>query len=411
GIAEGEWFPDIQGIGTYQRSRVSENGPDAPPSVSLPAPLPSISAPSVDETNLYALGFDASWEIDVFGRVRRSVEAAQAELEASVEDLRDTSVSLFAEVALEYVRVRTLQDRLRIAHENVRRQGGTLTLTKDRFDADIAPDLDVAQAEANLYLTRSAIPTLESLLRLSLNRIAFLIGRPPGALPPEVLAPAPIPNAPEHVAIGLPANLVRQRPDVRGAERRLAAQTARIGVATADLYPRFSLTGSYAYVSLDSDDWLESDSREFSVGPSMGWSLFNGGRVRNNIKVQDERTEQLLEAYERAVLLALEETEDALVAFTQESLRRGELARAETSAERAVESVLVLYREGIADFQNVIDAEQRLFEVQDRLVASRGAVVENLISLYKALGGGWSAAARWPGEDAGREAFPPARHP
>lgn len=415
GLAAGEWFPTIEGTGTYQRSRESENGPSAPRGLALPAPLPSIPAPSVDETNFYSLGFDSSWEIDVFGRIRRSVEAADAELEASLEGVRDTMVSLYAEVALEYVRVRTLQARLRIARENVDRQRGTLKLTQDRFDAEIAPDLDVAQAESNLYLTTSVIPTLEILLRFSLNRLAFLIGVAPGELPPEVEASAPIPTVPGRVAVGLPANLVRQRPDIRRAERQLAAQTALVGVATAELYPRFSLTGSYAYESLSSDDWLESDSRSFDIGPAMGWSLFNGGRVRNNIKVQDERTEQLLQVYEQTLLGALEESADALISFTRESDRSAALARAESSSSRAVDSVLVLYREGITDFQNVLDSEQRLFEVQDQLVESRGAVVQNLISVYKALGGGWAEEALIEGaagsSDEGREAFPPARHP
>jgi NodT family efflux transporter outer membrane factor (OMF) lipoprotein len=205
--------------------------------------------------------------------------------------------------------------------------------------------------------------------------------------------PAPIPEPPEQVTVGLPANLLRQRPDVRSAERQLAAQTARIGVATADLYPRFSLVGSFALSALDAAEFFTKGSTTYGVGPTLQWNLFNGGRIRNLVRTEDARTEQALARYEQTVLVALQDVEDAILAYEREEERRAALARSVDAAQQSVELVKTLYRTGLTDFQNVLDMERSLFQQEDQLAESQGLLVQNLIRLYRALGGGWDATA------------------
>ncbi len=338
---------------------------------------------------LHDYNVGASWEIDLFGRIRRSVEAADANLEATTEAYRDVLVSVLSEVALGYIDVRSTQERLRLAHANVEGQKETLQLTEDRFEAGLVSALDVAQAQSNLANTESLIPTLSNLLERSLNRMAVLLGEPPGSLHEELATPAPIPDEPEHMTTGLPTDLLRQRPDVRLRERELAAQTARIGVATADLYPSFSLSGVLGLQSANSGNLFSGSSLTWGVGLPIRWDLFNGGRIRSQIEAEEARTEQALLAYEQTVLSALEEVENAMVAYEQESIRRERLREAVDATSRSLELVLTQYRSGIADFQNVLDTQRSLLVRQDDLAVSEGLVVSNLISLYRALGGGW----------------------
>jgi NodT family efflux transporter outer membrane factor (OMF) lipoprotein len=349
-----------------------------------------------DGAELYDLGVGASWEIDIWGRIRRQVEAADAEVEASVEDYRDVLVTLYAELATNYVSVRSLQERLRLAHDNVEGQENTLKLTGDRFDAGLVSALDVAQAESNLANTRSLIPSLENSLAIALNRLAVLLAMSPGALDEELSDEVPVPTEPEAVTTGLPADLLRQRPDIRSAERRLAAQTARIGVATAELYPKFSLTGFLGLQATSAGDLFSSDSVNWSVGLPIRWSLFAGGAIRSQIDAEKARTEQLIINYERAVLLALEEVEDAMVSYEKEVARRGHLANSVDATQRSLDLVLTQYRAGLTDFQNVLDTERSLLTRQDDLAASEGLVIKNLVDLYRALGGGWDPETAQP---------------
>lgn len=386
GIARGEWFPSIDGKGSYQRARESEE-------------LAPIIQPGLDRTdNFLDLGLDSSWELDFFGRIRRSVEAAEAGLEASVENYRDALVVLFAEVARNYVDVRTFQARIEYTKENIRRQQTTLRLTQDRNRAGLAPDLDVRQAELNLATTEAFLPRLLQALAESVHRLGVLIGERPSALYGELEQRRPIPRAPDAVLVGVPADLMRQRPDIRSAERQLAAQTARIGVATADLYPRFALLGTFAFAATDVKDLFTGDAGRFNFGPAFRWNIFDGGRIRSNIRVQDALTEQALGFYEQTVLSALEDVENSMVAFVQEQDRRDALKRSVVAARQAVDLVLNLYRIGLTNFQNVQDTERRLFQQQDELAASDGLVTRNLIRIYKALGGGWEIDADPPGE-------------
>jgi NodT family efflux transporter outer membrane factor (OMF) lipoprotein len=378
GISVGERFPNADGIGAIQRQRSSE------------ALVPQVAEPLSRTDNFFQLGIDSSWEMDFWGRIRRSIESSEASLQASVEDYRDVLVLLYAQVALNYVDVRALQERIRYAESNVETQKGSLELTVDRNKAGLVGDLDVRQAEQNLASTEAFIPQLRQALAQAIHRLGVLIGEPPSTLYTELSDPREIPVPPAEILIGMPAEAVRQRPDIRRAERDLAAQTAQIGVAKADLYPRFTLVGTFAFEGIRADTWFHSPERAFTFGPSATWNLFDGGRVRANVRVQDALTEQLLYTYENTVLQALEDVENFLVAFVQESERRDALERSVVASRQAVALVNTLYRTGLTDFQNVLDTERTQFEQEDALAQSEGLVTQNLIQIYRALGGGWS---------------------
>jgi NodT family efflux transporter outer membrane factor (OMF) lipoprotein len=371
GISQAGLFPTLDAGASVTKRRSSENSDTG------------------TEKNLYAAGFDAGWELDVFGGVRRSVEAAQASLEATEADLHNVVVSLLAEVALNYVEVRTYQARLSAAYANIKTQQETYDLNKSRYEAGIIDELAVQEALYNLERSRSQIPTLEIGLEAAKNRLAVLLGESPGALHQELNETKPIPVPPMTVAVGVPAETLRNRPDIRIAERNLAAQTARIGVATADLYPKFRLFGTIGLESLSSKDFLEWASRTWSIGPGVSWNIFDAGAIRQNIKVETARQEQALIQYESAVLSAQEEVENVLVAFAKEQRRRESLSRATEAARQADRLARDRYQAGLVDFSNVLITQLSLLSFQDELVQSDGAVTTNLVRLYKAFGGGW----------------------
>ena len=370
GVATGDRYPDTNGSGLAERGRTSEN----------------LGTGKTDNT--YSLGLDASWEIDFWGRIRRNIESAEAGFQASVEDYRDVLVLLYAEVARNYVEVRKFQARLRYAQANAKNQRRTLRVTRDRYKAEIAPALDVHQAELNLATTESVIPTLKTGQVRAINRLSVLMGEYPSALHKELAKSPPFPKLPKKILVDLPANLLRQRPDIRRAERQLAAQTARIGIATADLYPAFSLSGTFGLQATSGNDLLESGSRFWSLGPAFRWNLFDGGRVRSQIRIEEALTRQRLAAYEQTVLSAVEDLENAMTAYVQE--RRKYLARSVTAARKSVKLVSQLYKIGLTDFQNLLDMERSLFQQQDALAESEGNLLQNLIGIYRALGGGWN---------------------
>ncbi|MBW2575773.1 MAG: TolC family protein [Deltaproteobacteria bacterium] len=373
GISKAGLFPTLDAAASASKQRSSENSGTG------------------NESKLYTAGFDAGWELDIFGGVRRSVEAAQADLEATQEDLYDVLVSLLAEVALNYVEVRTFQARLAVTEANIKTQQETYDLNQSRYQAGIIDELPVQQSLRILETSRSQIPALKTGLEAAKNRLAVLLGEQPGKLHRELAAKQPIPELPKTVVIGIPAETLRHRPDIRRAERNLAAQTARIGVATADLYPKFRLFGTIGLESLSSGDFFEWASRTWSIGPGVSWNIFQGGAIRQNIEVQTARQEQALIQYEATVLRAQEEVENVLVAYAKEQTRREFLAKAATAAQRAAIVAQDQYQAGLVDFNNVLDAQRSLLILQDQLDQSNGAVTSNLIRLYKVLGGGWKS--------------------
>jgi NodT family efflux transporter outer membrane factor (OMF) lipoprotein len=296
---------------------------------------------------------------------------------------------LLAEVALNFVELRTLQARLEYARSNVRLQENSLELARNRFATGLSPRLDITQAESNLATTESEIPLLEIGIAQTINRLGVLLGRPPSTLYDELTPPGRIPMPPQEVAVGLPADLLRQRPDVRRAERLLAAFTARIGVAAADLYPRFSLSGTFALQGTQLKNLGNINAADWSFGPAMRWNIFDGLRNIQRVHAAEEVANQAFMRYKQTVLTALEEVESAMVAYKQEQIRRDALGRAVVASEEAVKLVRDLYENGLTDFQNVLDTERSLFRQQDQLAASEGTVARNLIAIYKALGGGW----------------------
>jgi multidrug efflux system outer membrane protein len=356
---------------------------------------PSESATGLTErVDTFGFGAGLAWEVDLFGRIRRSVEAATAQYEASVEDYRDVLVTLLGDIAFNYLEMRTLQTQLVYARSNIDAQRESLKITEARFDAGLTSALDVAQAESNLGRSEAEVPALEAQLEAALNRLEVLTGRPPGALHPQLAEVQPIPQPPPEVAIGIPAEVLRQRPDVRRAERALAAQTARIGVATADLYPRLSLTGFFASDAADLGDLATGRSLTWGIGIPLRWSVFSGGRVQSQIQAERARADQAFKAYEQSVLLALEEVQTTLAAYAQEHRRVEQLETATDATQRAVDLVRTQYVSGLTNFQNVLDTQRTLFQLQQQLANSEGRQVQSLVALYRALGGGWDVDAQ-----------------
>lgn len=350
--------------------------------------------------NLFAIGFDAGWELDIFGGVRRSQEAAQADLAAGREDLRDVLVSLLGEMAANYLEARTFQARIAAATGNLQFQEETFKLTDWRYQAGLTDELAVQQARYSLASTRAQLPNLRTGLEESLNRLAILTGDEPGRIHELMKEPALIPAPPVTVAVGVPAETLRQRPDLRRAEQQLVAATARVGVAVSDLYPKFRLSGSLGLNSEDSVDILSATSRSWRFGPSFSWPLFDGKQVQHNIEIQSSLQEQKLLQYRSVVLAALAEVENAIAAYVEEQRRHNFLVEAAQAARIAAELTRIKYQAGLQDFSIVLDAQRSQLSIEDQLAQSQGAVSSNLVRLYKALGGGWQTLAAEPSESA-----------
>jgi NodT family efflux transporter outer membrane factor (OMF) lipoprotein len=368
----GAW-PTVDVAGSYKGVRQSENAPSA----------------KGQEWDLFQAGFDAGWEIDLFGGTRRAVEAAQARVEASEENRRDVLVTLVAEVATNYVTVRGSQRRLAIALENIGTQNNTVALTLGRFEAGLGNKLDVVQSQALLASTEAKVPVIEASIRQAIHRLGVLLGLEPEALLKELLSPMDIPHVPPEVPVGLPSDLLRRRPDIRGAERQLAAATANIGVATADLFPHFSLSGLVGLQSTAASDLFTSPSRFWTFGPTVRWPVFDAGKVRAAIQVETARQEEALAFYEKAVLTALEEVESAMVAYAKGRAENEALMRAVEATRQSADIAFELYQKGLVDFLNVLQSQLALYQVQDQFVQSRQHVSTSLVVLFKALGGGW----------------------
>ena len=383
GVAAASLLPQVNGNALFNRSLTSDTA-------GIISELPKNLISQVNfEQNLFQAGFDASWEIDIFGGRRREVQAASARAQSSIENYRDVMVSVIAEIARNYVELRGAQRQLDIAEKNRGIQEETLSLVKIRQDSKITSDLEVEQAKAQLERTRGSIPPLEASIRGSAYRLAVLTGQPPNALLDDLLATSPIPNPPDIVPVGLPSDLLLRRPDLRRAENDLRAATEDIGASTADLYPRFYLTGYAEPQSAKFVDLFRANSFAWSVGPTISWPVFQGGRIRSNIAATEARRDEALARYRQAVLTAMEDVETSLVGYAEHQVERERLALSVKSQSRAVELARKRFETGIRDFLTVLDAERQLRDVENSLALSETQVLVNLISLYKALGGGW----------------------
>ena len=350
----------------------------------------SKEAGSGTTVNLYSAGFDASWELDVFGGVRRSVEAADADVQSSQASLDATQVSLVAEVASSYIEVRAQQSLLAISRSNVESQSETLQLTDWRAQAGLVSVQDVEQARSNRDQTRAQIPSIETSLAEAEHSLDILLGRPPGTLHQRLATTTALPNVPVQIAVGIPADTLRQRPDVHAAERKLAAETARVGVAEAARYPNFTLTGSIGLEALTLGSLGSADATRSSLGAGVTAPIFNAGRLRALVDVQDAVREQALVSYEQTVLSALQEVENALVNFSRNRERGEALMSAVKSARTAAVLARERYSAGLIDFQSVLTSERTVLVLEESLARNQADGVLALIRLYKALGGGWS---------------------
>jgi outer membrane protein, multidrug efflux system len=359
-----------------------------PPPGGPQSPLGSGGLPGVD-TDLYQIGFDATWEIDVFGGQRRAVEGADADWAAAQETARDTLVSLVAETARTYIELRGYQRQYAIAQENLAAQQDTLDLTESKFKAGFVTQLDVARQATQVATTAADLPSLEAQIRISIHTLSVLLGEDPDALADELIKPGQIPPVPPEIPIGMPSTLLQRRPDVRRAERQLAAATARVGEATADLFPKFSITGALGFDSTKPKHLLDWNSRYWSLAPGFSWPIFDAGRIRANIDVQNEVQKQAMSNYQETVLNALKDVEDSLASYRTEQLRRQALADATAAAHQAVDLAKQQYNQGLVDFLTVLDAERAEFATESSLAQSDRAISTDLVALYKALGGGW----------------------
>lgn len=337
----------------------------------------------------YTTGFDAVWEADIFGGIRRSVEAAQDELDAQQDAERGAVVSIIAEVARNYVELRTAQQRVLIARENIRIQTETAALATRLRGAGIVGDLDVARARAELTQTQSQVPTLDIQVKAAIHRLGILLGEAPEALLAELDAPGAIPAPPGQIPIGLPSELLRRRPDIRQAERQLAASTARIGVAEADLYPQLTLTGSFGVGSERLAEVFNWSNRYYGIGPAVRWQLFEGGRIVANVQAHKAVRQELLDQYKLTILTAFGEAEDALVAFNRQQEQHQFLSHSVESNQESVRIAREQYAGGTIGYLSLLDAQRSLLKTQESMTLSQGDITLSMIALYKAIGGGW----------------------
>jgi NodT family efflux transporter outer membrane factor (OMF) lipoprotein len=336
----------------------------------------------------WGYGFSLAWELDFWGRFRRAIESAEDNLDGFVENYDDVLVTLLGDVAAAYVQLRTFEQQLVYVRTNVGLQRETLAIAKVRFKDGQTSELDSDQAQSTLSQTEAEIPQLEIQIRQTTNQLCILLGIPPEDLQAR-LGPGAIPTAPPDVAVGMPADLLRRRPDVRRQERFAAAQCAQIGVAEAEFYPAISINGSIGYAGRNFADLFKTKAFEGSVGPSFQWQILNYGRILNNVRLQEARFMELVANYQNTVLRANEEVENGLVQFLQSQRAARYLAESVKAAERAVKVVLAQYKAGLVDFNRVSLVEQNLVVQQNQLAQARGAIALGLIQVYRGLGGGW----------------------
>jgi multidrug efflux system outer membrane protein len=380
--ANASLWPSARASGSLTRSKSSENNG-------------SSSAPvSGETTNTYDVGFDASWELDLFGGTRRKIESARAGVDAGVEDLHDTLLTLMGDVARNYIELRAEQEQLKITLENAEARKRTAELTRERRRIGLTTDIDVIRAEAQELATRSDVPTIEASIKKSIHRLGVLLGKEPNALKAVLSGSRPLPKAQTLMATGLPSELLTRRPDLGRAERKLAAASADIGVATADLYPKFDLTLGMGLNSSTASKLLALSSGYWSLIPEVSMLLFDAGKTRANIAGKQAIYEESLLEYRSAFLKALEDVENGLTDYYTEQTRLNTLADSIRADEETLALANERYRRGLTNFLDVLEAQRILYAAQSNLRKSEAKVLISLVSLYKALGGGWKAVER-----------------
>ncbi len=417
-ITGADQFVTVNGDGSYTRERISQkgvigviggggssggagggatptsfgsNGGAASGTTGRSGAIPNSVAggTSVPPFNLFQYGFDASWELDLWGRVRREIESADASLEASTEARRNSLLSVVAEVARDYVQLRGQQTQLAIARDNIVTEQESVKLSQERFRGGLTTELDVANASAQLTTTQATVPQLEQQEAESINSLSFLLGEAPGALRAELIRPGMVPPVPPRVPVGVPSELARRRPDIRQAEAQLHAATADIGVAVADFYPKVTLDGSIGLQALKAKDLGNWAARQYGLGPTISIPIFEGGRLRATLALRKVEQQEAALNYQQTVLQAWHDVDNALTAYAAEQRRHDALAQAVTQNQLALKLSRERYTQGVADFLNVLDAERTLLSAQLSLADSSTTVSSNLVQLYKALGGGW----------------------
>jgi len=395
GVVGAAQFPNLNANGSYTRQKSSDVGVFAKSLTALGANGASgntaggLMTTHLNPFDVYQVGFDASWELDLWGKVRRSVESASSSVEASAEARRATLLTNLAELARDYIQLRGTQLLLRIAHDNVNTAQQNLDLTQQRATGGVTTDLDVANAAAQLRTTAAEIPRLEQQESEFINAISLLLGQPPNALQAELIAPKPVPPVPPRVPVGLPSELARRRPDIRQAEAQLHAATADIGVAVANFYPSVTLSGSVGLQSTQPWSMYSLNAREFGVGPGITIPIFEGGQLKATLELKKAQQQEAAIFYQKTVLNAWHEVDNALTAYQTEQARRDQLVQAVAQNQRALGLAQSRYQEGVADFLQVLTAQQNLLSTQQQLALATTNVSANLVALYKALGGGW----------------------
>lgn len=393
-IAVGTFFPQNQQmVGGYSRVGLSETAANNPALLSGLS-FPGFSNPYRNFYSDWQSGFSLNWELDFWGRFRRGIESANAQLDASVENFDAVLVTLIADVATNYVQYRVLEQRIAIARENEKIQEQILALAEEKFRIGTTTQLDVEQAKTVLERTRANIPNLQIQLGQANDTLCVLLGMPPRDLTDELgkrntVTKPPMPHTPDWVAAGIPADLLRQRPDVRQAEREVAAQSAQIGIAEAALYPSLFVNGTLGYEAQDLSDLFTSKSFMGTITPSFQWNILNYGRIQNNVRLQIAKTEQLIADYQNLVLNAGRETQTALRGFVRSREEAEHLALSVKAASAATELGITQYQTGVIDFNRVFNLELTQVQQQELHAIAEGNISLNLINVYRALGGGW----------------------
>lgn len=371
GISDSALFPWFSGDGGFSRNYRNKTGYDN-----------------------WNLGMNMTWEIDVFGRLQRLVEAAEADVDVTTELYHNTYTILLADIATEYVNARAYQQQITITEQNIAIRKRTLEMTEDKFRSGIVSQLDVSQAKGSYEAVCAELPAMRSNLRQSLNRLSVLLGNPPGHVDALMMQnPSPIPEAPSEILVGIPAELIRRRPDVRAAEQQVIAQTARIGAAIGDLYPMFSINGSFGVDATDFSKMFKSGAVVAGVGPSFQWNILNFGRYRSNIRMQELMQKEYVLTYQRTVLEAAEDVDNALASYVNEKERLVSLTESVNAYDLALNLSEERYRRGTEDFQRVLDSQREKLSFETQRTASQANAINSVIQLYRALGGSWMSGA------------------